>query len=196
MARVCTPRQWESDTVAAATGQAGNVDRPRYRTRDSRGLRGVLPVWRRTGGAASCKSGDAVAEIGWAGHLPHRSMESDSVAPSSNMHFKRMADMLNACVQDSRSHKLGKDRSPMEFVNWPLANIINSLGLSFDIVGVILLFRYGLPPEGVSRTGAQYFTWGTDPEVRGKGRRYVGMSWVALCCLVVGFAVQIVSNFL
>ena len=108
------------------------MDRPRYRTRDSRGLRGVLPVWRRTGGAASCKSGDAVAEIGWAGHLPQRSMESDSVAPSSNMHFKRMADMLNACVQDSRSHKLGKDRSPMEFVNWPLANIINSLGLSFD----------------------------------------------------------------
>ena len=60
----------------------------------------------------------------------------------------------------------------MEFVNWPLAHIINSLGLSFDIVGVVLLFRYGLPPEGVSRTGAQYFTWGTDPEVRGKGRRY------------------------
>ena len=84
----------------------------------------------------------------------------------------------------------------MEYVSWPLANIINSLGLSLDIVGVVLLFRYGLPPEDVSRTGAQHLTWGTDPAVREKGSRYVRMSWVALCCLVMGFALQIVSNFL
>ena len=84
----------------------------------------------------------------------------------------------------------------MDPITWSLANIINSLGLSLDIIGVALLFRYGLPPENVSRTGAQLLAWGTDPAVREKGRRYVRMSWVALCCLVVGFALQIVSNFL
>ena len=84
----------------------------------------------------------------------------------------------------------------MEYITCSLADIINSLGLSLDIVGVALLFRYGLPPEDVSRTGAQHLTWGTDPEVREKARLYVRMSWVALCCLVMGFALQIVSNFL
>ena len=84
----------------------------------------------------------------------------------------------------------------MEHVNWPLADIINSIGLILDIVGVVLLFCYGLPPAGVSRTGAYYLTYGINPEERKKGEHFVRMSWVALCCLVVGFALQIVSNFL
>ena len=50
----------------------------------------------------------------------------------------------------------------MDPITWSLANIINSLGLSLDIIGVALLFRYGLPPENVSRTGAQLLAWGTD----------------------------------
>ena len=85
-------------------------------------------------------------------------------------------------------------------MNFPIsANlgvIINSLGLSLDIVGVVLLFRYGLPPEGVSRTGAQLLSLGTNPEVQEKAKRYFRLSWAALFCLVMGFVLQIVSNFL
>ena len=77
-----------------------------------------------------------------------------------------------------------------------VASVVNSVGLLLDIVGVVLLFRYGLPPAGVSRTGADVLTWGGGPEARKKGRRYVCLSWVALGCLVTGFALQIVSNLL
>lgn len=77
-----------------------------------------------------------------------------------------------------------------------LAVIINSFGLLLDIVGVILLFCYGLPPEGVSRTGGQLLSVGTNPEVQEKAKRYDRLSWAALFCLVMGFVLQIVSNFL
>lgn len=84
----------------------------------------------------------------------------------------------------------------MEYFTWSLAGVISSCGLILDIIGVILLFRYGLPPEGVSRTGAILIAWGNNPEGREKGKRYDRLSYVALGCLVVGFLVQIVSNFL
>ncbi|MDE2938894.1 MAG: hypothetical protein OXR67_08235 [Chloroflexota bacterium] len=77
-----------------------------------------------------------------------------------------------------------------------VADTVNSLGLILDIVGVILLFRYGLPPADVSRTGAQHFTWGYDKNEREKGRVYVFRSRIALVLLVTGFAMQIVSNHL
>ena len=84
----------------------------------------------------------------------------------------------------------------MECITWPLAKIINSLGLLFDIVGVVLLFCYGLPPEGVSRTGAQLLSVGISQEAQEKAKRYVRFSWAALIFLVLGFVLQIVSNFL
>lgn len=80
------------------------------------------------------------------------------------------------------------------------AEVVNSVGLFLDIVGVILLFRYGLPPEGVSRTGGTILHWGTDKETREKAREkrrhYEFLSWSALGFLVTGFILQIVSNFL
>ena len=78
----------------------------------------------------------------------------------------------------------------------PVADLVNSFGLLFDIVGVVLLFRYGLPPAGVSRTGANYLTWGYDENEREKGRVFVFRSKVALAFLIAGFAMQIVSNHL
>ena len=84
----------------------------------------------------------------------------------------------------------------MECITWPLAKIINSLGLILDIVGVILLVRYGLPPEGVSRTGHNLLAWGTNTEVQERAKRYDRLSWAAVILLVMGFVLQIVSNFL
>ena len=74
--------------------------------------------------------------------------------------------------------------------------VVNSVGLVLDIIGVILLFFCGLPPEGVSRTGANYLTWGTDSRAREKGKRFAFLSWVALALLVTGFGLQILSSFI
>ena len=78
-----------------------------------------------------------------------------------------------------------------------LAEIINSLGLALDIVGVVLIFRYGLPEE-VNRTGASYFTNSPDPESEDakKAKRYDKLSRFGLILLVAGFTLQIISNWI
>ncbi|MXX73092.1 MAG: hypothetical protein F4Y73_14705 [Gemmatimonadetes bacterium] len=73
--------------------------------------------------------------------------------------------------------------------------MINTGGLLLDIVGVVLLFRFGLPPD-VSRDGAVVWTLGTDEgEVR-KAKRFVWVSWAALGLIVTGFILQIVSTWM
>ena len=39
--------------------------------------------------------------------------------------------------------------------------MVNTVGLAPDFFGVVLLFRFGLPPD-VRRSGADLFTWGVD----------------------------------
>ena len=75
------------------------------------------------------------------------------------------------------------------------ADIINSIGLFLDIVGVILLFLFGLPPP-ISKDGVVTLQVGVDKDGAEKWKRYKFISWIALCCLVFGFSLQIVSNFL
>ncbi|MDE0624997.1 MAG: hypothetical protein OXH99_01230 [Bryobacterales bacterium] len=72
---------------------------------------------------------------------------------------------------------------------------VNSIGLGLDIAGVVLLFFFGLPAE-VSRSGALYLSWGANEEEARKGRRYERISRFALVLLVVGFALQIASNWM
>ena len=74
------------------------------------------------------------------------------------------------------------------------ADLINSIGLFLDIVGVILLFTFGLPPQ-VSRGGFKTLAIGRDENQAKKWKRYKFISWIALGFLVVGFSLQIVSNF-
>lgn len=75
-----------------------------------------------------------------------------------------------------------------------LPEIINTVGLIFDIIGVGLLFRYGLP-EPIGKDGARRITWGTDEEETAKWKRYKRMSYLALGLLIFGFLLQIVSNW-
>ena len=49
--------------------------------------------------------------------------------------------------------------------------LVNSIGLLLDIIGVILLFCYGLPPD-VDRRGRQFLTWEKDEEQARKGKRF------------------------
>ena len=69
------------------------------------------------------------------------------------------------------------------------------MGLLFDIVGVILLFRYGLPPS-VDRTGAKFLSLGRNEEEIRQGKRYDRMACLAVGLLIFGFALQILSNWL
>ncbi len=74
---------------------------------------------------------------------------------------------------------------------------LNSLGLFLDIVGVILLFLYGLPAN-VDNTGT-IFLVGPMPdsmkrETENKWKRYRFWSRVGLIFLIVGFSLQIISN--
>lgn len=75
------------------------------------------------------------------------------------------------------------------------SELVNTVGLILDIVGVILLFRFGLPPD-VSRSGGNLLTWGVDEDEVKKGKRYDKISWTALAVIVLGFALQIVSTWM
>ena len=75
------------------------------------------------------------------------------------------------------------------------SEIVNTVGLALDIVGVVLLFRFGLPPD-VRRGGANFFTWGIDNDEARTASRYDKISWSALGLIVFGFALQIVSTWM
>ena len=74
--------------------------------------------------------------------------------------------------------------------------VISSAGLILDILGVILLFYYGLPEE-ISKTGrGDLFTWGSHEEEAKKWKRYKKRSYWGLALLVLGFSLQLVSNWI
>lgn len=77
-----------------------------------------------------------------------------------------------------------------------LSNCVNSFGLVLDIVGVVLIWLYGIP-EPISRRGAQYLTTGLrDENEKKKAERFHTLSKVGIGLIVVGFVLQLASNFL
>ena len=75
------------------------------------------------------------------------------------------------------------------------SEIVNTVGLALDIVGVVLLFRFGLQPN-VRRGGGIVLAWGTDDDEAKKANRYDRISWSALGLIVLGFVLQIVSTWM
>ena len=76
------------------------------------------------------------------------------------------------------------------------SNIVNSIGLVCDIIGALLIWRYGLP-EAISRVGVVYRSvTQVDPTEIDKARRYDCIARCGIALLVGGFALQLVSNFL
>jgi hypothetical protein len=76
------------------------------------------------------------------------------------------------------------------------SNIVNSIGLVCDIVGVVLLWRYGLP-EPISRGGAVHLILEQSDETeKAKARRYDSAARGGIILLVGGFVLQLVSNCL
>jgi hypothetical protein len=74
--------------------------------------------------------------------------------------------------------------------------VVNSAGLFLDIVGVVVVWRFGLPHD-VRRSGASYLLLEhTDKAEIAKAKRYDNVAHLGIGLLIVGFGLQLVSNFL
>ena len=75
-----------------------------------------------------------------------------------------------------------------------MSYIINTLGLMFDIIGVVMLYFYGLPAT-VDKNGYSYYIAEDEStEEKDKWKRYHLRSKVALTFILIGFACQVASN--
>ena len=75
---------------------------------------------------------------------------------------------------------------------------INSLGLLFDIFGVILLFVFALPSRVSAEPPSARLSLGSDPDSTKQWEKqrkwYKFWSGLALGLLILGFVLQMVSN--
>lgn len=77
-----------------------------------------------------------------------------------------------------------------------VANSVDAFGLVLGIVGVLLIWRYGLP-EHLSRTGAIHLILEqSDDHEASKANDYVWTSRLGLSVVLVGFGFQLASHFL
>lgn len=84
----------------------------------------------------------------------------------------------------------------MEFFVSNLPKIVNSIGLIFDIIGAILLWKYGLP-EPISKTGAVYIIAEQTDEVEKElANRYDQYANAGIGLLILGFVLQLISNLI
>jgi hypothetical protein len=75
-----------------------------------------------------------------------------------------------------------------------MPQIIGSLGLVLDIVGVVLLFKFGLPEE-VRRSGLRFLaTEEEDEDEKRKAQHYDRMGRFGLVLLIAGFVFQLIGN--
>ena len=74
-----------------------------------------------------------------------------------------------------------------------MSSLFSTVGLVLDIVGAILLFKFGLPPD-FDPLGRDFIMTSTEnTEERAKGRRYRFWGQIGLICLVLGFAGQLLG---
>ena len=72
---------------------------------------------------------------------------------------------------------------------------IVSIGLALDILGVVLLFLYGLTKD-IRRRANILLTVGRNEEEAKRWKRYNLITWFAMVMLVAGFSLQIAGNLL
>ncbi len=68
------------------------------------------------------------------------------------------------------------------------ATFVNTVGLGLDVAGVVLIFFFGIP-----NSYADSFTWGGNPA---KKRIHRVLSGIGCALVVLGFGLQIASNYL
>lgn len=71
--------------------------------------------------------------------------------------------------------------------------LLQIIGLSLDILGVIGLYFFGLPPD-FDRHGQSAIIWNEENEEdKRKGRIYAVFSRLALLLIIIGFTLQIMG---
>lgn len=76
------------------------------------------------------------------------------------------------------------------------SNILNIVGLSFDIIGVIMLFKFGLPAD-VNREGKRHLLLlHEDENEKKKAKTYDFLSYIALAFIIIGFLFQLSANLI
>jgi len=75
-------------------------------------------------------------------------------------------------------------------------NIINSIGLILDIIGVLLIFFFGIPRK-IDTGGSIFLVTGKENTDEKKSvKLYNFLSHLGLIFVFIGFALQLVSNFI
>lgn len=76
--------------------------------------------------------------------------------------------------------------------------IVATVGLGLDIVGVCILYRYGFGGTDWTRSDIGYLSWGGPSAAERERRARLGrvMAPAGLACLVVGFVLQAVAQWL
>lgn len=76
-----------------------------------------------------------------------------------------------------------------------MSTTINSLGLILDIIGVVVLFKFGLP-SNITKEGTVFLAvQKSDEKEKKKYKKYEFWSRFGLLLLIIGFVMQIVSNY-
>jgi hypothetical protein len=76
-----------------------------------------------------------------------------------------------------------------------ISALLNTIGLIIDILGAILIFKFGLP-EHVDRDGHNYLILEQcDEEEKQKAKKYDFWGNKGLVLLIIGFVFQVISNF-
>ena len=82
-----------------------------------------------------------------------------------------------------------------EYICLNLPKLINASGLIFDIIGVLILWKFGLP-ESISKTGAQFIiTEEANEEEIAKAVKYDAFAGIGLIFIITGFILQFISLF-
>jgi len=76
-----------------------------------------------------------------------------------------------------------------------ISSIINSIGLVLDIIGAMLLLKFGIPNK-IDPEGTIHLIIGEKDTVEiEKGKRYKRWSNIAVFLIIIGFILQLISNF-
>ena len=77
-----------------------------------------------------------------------------------------------------------------------MATSVNSLGLILDVLGAILLLKFGIPPKIDPQAHIYFIAEQVDEVEIAMGKRYCFWSNVAVVLLIAGFTLQLVSNYI
>jgi len=80
-------------------------------------------------------------------------------------------------------------------VNIQVQALISSIGLILDIIGAIIIYKFGLP-ENVDRSGTTYLISDeVDKNEKDKAKKYDRNSSWGISFLIIGFMLQGISNW-